>query len=99
MGDPRTTAADVAAKLAAGEVTSVEVAQLYLARIAEVDDRVPAILHVDHDGTLADAAESDARRARSEARGPHEGVPNAVTPVLATRGLPTTCGSKIVEGW
>ena len=94
-----TTAAVLAERLASGEVTSVEVTQLHLDRIAEVDDRVHAFLHVDPEGALRQAAESDARRSRGEARGPLDGVPIAVKDVLATRGLPTTCGSKMLEGW
>ncbi|WP_303645851.1 Asp-tRNA(Asn)/Glu-tRNA(Gln) amidotransferase subunit GatA [Nocardioides potassii] len=95
----RRTAAALADDLAAGEVTSVELTEAHLDRIAEVDGDVHAFLQVDRDGALAQAAESDARRSRGEARGPLDGVPIAVKDVLATRGLATTCGSKILEGW
>jgi aspartyl-tRNA(Asn)/glutamyl-tRNA(Gln) amidotransferase subunit A len=95
----RRTAAALADDLASGEVTSVQLTEAHLDRIAEVDGDVHAFLQVDRDGALAQAADSDARRARGEARGPLDGVPIAVKDVLATRGLPTTCGSKILEGW
>ncbi|MEW2374531.1 Asp-tRNA(Asn)/Glu-tRNA(Gln) amidotransferase subunit GatA [Micromonospora sp. NPDC047812] len=95
----RLTATEIAGLVATGETSAVEVTRAHLDRIAAVDDRVNAFLHVDSEGALAAAAEVDARRAAGEELGPLAGVPVAVKDVLTTKGVPTTVGSKILEGW
>ncbi|HET6208775.1 MAG TPA: amidase family protein, partial [Jatrophihabitans sp.] len=92
-------AARIAAAVAAGEVSAGEVAQAHLDRIAEVDPQLGAFLHVDTDGALAAAAKVDRRRAAGEPLGPLAGVPLAMKDVVVTKGLPTTSGSKILQGW
>ncbi|WP_068114796.1 Asp-tRNA(Asn)/Glu-tRNA(Gln) amidotransferase subunit GatA [Nocardioides dokdonensis] len=89
----------MARALAAGETTSVELTRAALAATELVDGAVHAYLHVDAEGALAAAAESDARRAAGTPASALDGVPIAVKDVLTTTGLPTTCGSKILEGW
>ncbi|MGH3095455.1 MAG: Asp-tRNA(Asn)/Glu-tRNA(Gln) amidotransferase subunit GatA [Streptosporangiales bacterium] len=93
------TAAELAATMASGEVSAVEVTQAHLDRIAAVDDKVHAYLYIDGERALADAEAVDAKRASGETLGPLAGVPLALKDVLTRRGVPTTCGSKILEGW
>jgi aspartyl-tRNA(Asn)/glutamyl-tRNA(Gln) amidotransferase subunit A len=89
------TATELAARIAAREVSAVEVAQAHLDRIAEVDEKVHAFLHVDTEGALAQARRVDA----GEVTGPLAGVPLALKDVIVTKGVPTTAGSRILEGW
>ncbi len=95
----RLTAAELAALVASGETSAVEVTRAHLDRIAAVDDKLHAFLHVDDVGALDAAARVDAARARGDALGPLAGVPLALKDVFTMRGVPTTCGSKILEGW
>ena len=95
----RNSAAEMAAKLNAGDITSVELTQLHLDRIAAVDTDVHAFLYVNNEGALAQAAEVDAKRAAGEKMSPLAGVPLALKDVMTQKGVPTTCGSKILEGW
>ncbi|MFI8851825.1 Asp-tRNA(Asn)/Glu-tRNA(Gln) amidotransferase subunit GatA [Streptomyces sp. NPDC053499] len=93
------TAAELAARIASGEVTAVEATEAHLARIGAVDEKINAFLHVDREGALAQAREVDAKRERGEKLGPLAGVPLALKDLFTTEGVPTTAGSKILEGW
>ena len=91
----RLSAVETRQAIASGQTSAVEVAQAHLDRIAAVDDRVHAFLHVDAEGALAQARRVDA----GEVSGPLAGVPLALKDVITTEGVPTTVGSKILEGW
>ncbi|WP_066942850.1 Asp-tRNA(Asn)/Glu-tRNA(Gln) amidotransferase subunit GatA [Microtetraspora fusca] len=93
------TAAELGRLIAAREVSAVEVAQAHLDRIAEVEPKVNAFLHVDAETTLAQARSVDERIAGGERLGPLAGVPVAHKDVFTTTDMPTTAGSKILEGW
>ena len=93
------TALAVAAAVAAGERTARSVVQDCLDRIAERDGEIGAFNLVLAEEALADADRIDAAVARGESAGPLAGVPVALKDNLCTRGIPTTCSSRMLEGW
>ena len=93
------TASELGRRIAAGEVTSVEVTRAFLDQIERVDAGVHAFLHVDTEGALAQAAAVDARIAAGEKLGPLAGVPLALKDLFCQEGVPTTAGSRILQGW
>ncbi len=94
----RLSASDLATALAVREVSSVEATKAHLDRIAAVDADVHAFLHVS-DHALEVAAGVDRRRASGERLGPLAGVPLAIKDVLVTTDMPSTSGSRILEGY
>ncbi|MEY4225489.1 MAG: Asp-tRNA(Asn)/Glu-tRNA(Gln) amidotransferase subunit GatA [Actinomycetota bacterium] len=88
------TAERAAALLRGRECTAEELAQAYLDRIAAVDGEIHSYLHVDPERTLAAARAQDAGSGEGLA-----GVPIAYKDLLSTRGVPTTAGSRILEGF
>ena len=93
------TAHELGARYRSGAVTPTQVVREYLARIERLDPQVRAFLTVTGDDALRAAAEADARFAAGAARGPLDGVPIALKDVLCTRGIRTTCGSKVLDSF
>ena len=93
------TALGIAAAVAAGERSARSVLEEHLDRIAEREPEIGAFTCVMADEARAAASEIDAAVARGERPGPLAGVPVAVKDNLCTRDAPTTCSSRILEGW
>jgi aspartyl-tRNA(Asn)/glutamyl-tRNA(Gln) amidotransferase subunit A len=99
MTNIHSTAAQMSDALSAGSITSVELTEQHLDQIHKVDSQVHAFLHVDRENALAQAREVDAQRKSGQKLSLLAGVPLALKDVLAQKGVPTTCGSKMLEGW
>ncbi|CAJ1506755.1 Asp-tRNA(Asn)/Glu-tRNA(Gln) amidotransferase subunit GatA [[Mycobacterium] burgundiense] len=96
----RLSAAELAAKIVAKEVSSTEVTAACLEQIESTDGDYNAFLHVAGDQALATAAAVDQQVGAGESLpSPLAGVPLALKDVFTTTDMPTTCGSKILEGW
>jgi aspartyl-tRNA(Asn)/glutamyl-tRNA(Gln) amidotransferase subunit A len=92
------TVSELAAGLEAGDFTSVEVTQALLERIAAKDDKLNAMITVTGEQALAAAAQADAARAAGKA-GPLNGIPLIHKDIFCTRGVRTSCGSKMLDNF
>jgi aspartyl-tRNA(Asn)/glutamyl-tRNA(Gln) amidotransferase subunit A len=93
------TIAELAAMLAAGEVTAVAITQAVIDRMAAVDGQVKAFLSSDADDALAQAKASDERRAAGKPLGPLDGIPIGIKDTLAVKDQPLRCASKMLENY
>ena len=93
------TAREIAAAVRSGERSAVEVLESHLDAVDAREAEIHAFNLVTADAARAAAAEIDRRVAAGEDPGPLAGVPVAVKDNLCTHGVPTTCSSRILEGW
>jgi len=98
-GTPAPGAIQIAAEVRAGGRSALEVVEESLKAIVAGDPDLHAFNHVTAEAARAEAAEIDRRVAVGEDPGPLAGVPVALKDNLCTRGVPTTCSSRMLEGW
>jgi len=89
----------LAQALEEGEITAIDLVNDCIARIDEWNEELNAFLFVDRHGALAAAKESLDRRRAGRGRGPLDGIPFALKDNIVARGMPATCGSRILEGF
>ncbi|HMA17112.1 MAG TPA: amidase, partial [Thermoanaerobaculia bacterium] len=95
----RLTLSELRDRIAKGDVSPVETTRAYLGRIEALEPRIQAFTTVTAEAALLRAREIEAEVAAGRVPGPLAGVPVALKDVLCTRGVPTTCSSRILKGF
>jgi aspartyl-tRNA(Asn)/glutamyl-tRNA(Gln) amidotransferase subunit A len=93
------SASQLLSAMATGELSAVAVSRACLDQITTHDQTIGAFLHVNADGALKEAAVIDEKRRTGKALGKLAGLPVAIKDVVCTRGIPTTCASRILQGF
>lgn len=93
------TLLEAGARLRRRELSPVELTQTMLARIERIDPGLNSYLTVLPDRALEDARRAEQELAAGRDRGPLHGIPIAVKDLCFTRGIPTTCASRVLAGW
>jgi aspartyl-tRNA(Asn)/glutamyl-tRNA(Gln) amidotransferase subunit A len=93
------SAEQIARDVQSGSMSATSVLEMSLDAIRSRNDELNVFLYVDEEGALEAATNIDARVANGENVGPLAGVPIALKDNLCQDGIPTTCSSKILEGW
>ncbi len=92
------TITEACAQMEEGNLTAIVLTESCLARIEEVEKDVHAFITIDRDGALQQAEKADKKRKEGVA-GKLCGIPLSIKDLLATKGLKTTCGSRILENY
>lgn len=93
------TIAEARERLDAGDITSEELTRAFFERIAAVENNVRAFLDITEESALEQARQADAERTSGGTRSPLHGIPIGVKDVISTKGVTTTCGSKMLENY
>ena len=91
------SASQLLSAMTSGKLSAVDVTRAFLDQIETHDGKIGAFLHVDRDGAMKQAALVDEKRRTGQPVGKLAGLPVAIKDVVCTRGLPTTCGSRILQ--
>ena len=93
------TATELAGALERGEISSEEITSALLERTEVLEPRLNAYLERTNERALSEARAADSRRNEGTPRSRYDGIPIGYKDIFTTRGVTTTCGSRILEGW